>query len=158
MVGDELFYHTSEGHIEARSLRDGSSLWRQPFADAERARLILRGSTLLAFARIGAGIRFGFRSPLGSLQYISGGPRDAEDASLSCFDGATGELMQRINLDVTFFVARREFDRRRGGMPRLWLVRDENALGPEVRIDDVGLIVGVGNQVKVLRSRAPLRK
>ena len=72
VVGEDVFYHTDDGHIEARSLRDGSSLWRQPFADAERARLVLRGSTLFAFARIGAGTRFGFRSPLGSLQYIGG--------------------------------------------------------------------------------------
>ena len=113
---------------------------------------------MLAFARIGSGVRFGFRSPLGSLQWSGGSPRDVEDASVCCLDGATGELTQRINLDVTALVARREFDRRRGGMPRMWLVRDECAVGPEVRIDAVGLLVGVGNRVKVLHPRAPLRK
>ena len=120
-------------------------------------RLVLRGSSLLVYPRIGSGVRFGFRSLLGSLQWSGGSLRDVEDASIQCHDAASGELVQRINLEVTAFVARREFDPRRSLLPRLWLERDPKALGPEVRIDG-GLVIGIGNQVKVLQPRATTQK
>ena len=109
------------------------------------------------FPGIGYGVRFGFRSLLGSLQWSGGGPRDVE-ASVHCHDAASGELIQRINLEVTALVARQKFDPRRSLLPGLWLHRDPEAVGPEVRLDASGLIVGVGNQVKVLESRAAPRK
>ena len=89
-----------------------------------------------------------------------GAPRDSACRLASAVsDASDGELVQRINLDVTALVARREFDRRRSLLPGLmWLPsRIATPVGPEVRID-TGLVVGVGNQVKVLQSRAALRK
>jgi hypothetical protein len=119
-------------------------------------RLVLGGSTLLAFPGIGGGVRFGFRSPLGSLQWTGGTPRDAE-VSVGCYDADGGELVQRINLEAPALVARRTFDPTPSPFPSVWVRRDAG-VGPEVRIDTGGLIVGVGNGVKVLRPRAALRK
>jgi outer membrane protein assembly factor BamB len=155
-VGADVFYRAAGDHLEARSLRDGSSIWRRPLADADRMRLVLGGSTLLAFPGIGGGVRFGFRSPLGSLQWTGGTPRDAE-VSVGCYDADGGELVQRINLEAPALVARRTFDPTPSPFPSVWVRRDAG-VGPEVRIDTGGLIVGVGNGVKVLRPRAALRK
>ena len=149
-VGAEVCYRAAGDHLEARSLRDGSAVWRRPLADADAMRLVLSGPTLLVFPGIGRGVRFGFRSPLGSLQWAGGTPREA-DASVGCYD-ADGELVQRINLDATALVARRAV-LSRSLFPSVWVHRNEGD-GPEVRIDADGLVVGTGNRVKVLRPRS----
>jgi len=151
-VGEGAIYRAADGHLESRRPSDGTLIWRRPLADADRMRLVLSGSTLLAFPGIGHAVRFGFRSPLGTLQWSGGSPRDAE-ASVDCFDAASGELVQRINLDVTALVARRAFDPTPSLLPAVWVRRDPGAVGPTVQIDGDRLLVGVGNRVKVLQSR-----
>src|SRR5262249_20885631 len=120
-------------------------------------RLIGSGAVLLAIPEKAGALAFRVRWLTGSLEWQIGPLPEANAWSVDCLDAGTGILVQRLNLDPEALPIRRMADSRpRSLFPLGCLARDAAAApGPTVVHDRLGLILALGNQVKVLGMDAP---
>src|SRR5262249_56441040 len=146
------------GRLSAWSLADGKPAWRKPLPDGGAWRLLRPGGALLAWKERAAGLRFGFRWLVGSVQWRVGPLPHGQAWSVACLDPGTGNLVQRLDLEPESLPLAREHAWPSAGptWPAVELDRDdEGAPGPAVVPDRGGLVVAVGNRVKVLGPGGP---
>jgi len=151
----------------ARSLTDGTVLWRQPLlnvgplslpCDAWQARRV--GDYLAVSPQVSVSARFRFRSPLGPLQWdLSSLAAPETIFPLSFYDPKTGQLVQRLNLRIESPLrttsAMRGFQEDGG---RMRIVRTSSILasedGPVIRLDTPCPFVAVGGEIWGLTSKS----
>jgi hypothetical protein len=152
-VGNDVFYHVDAGRLYLRSLKDGKPAGER-LLGAGAWRLARSGRVILAWHDREPAMQFRFRSLTGTLQWQAGPWPAGGTASLTCLDAGTSEPVQRINLEVDRLTTRAWHTPERGGVfPRPTFWRDaEGAAGLAVVHDRNGLLVGLGNRVKALRS------
>ena len=100
----DAFYGVQDRTLFARSLKDGSLLWRQPLAGPSgRWRTQRIGDALLAYPLEGKGWRFQFRWLTAAVQWTGCSPPEEKPGCgypVVCCDAKTGRLMQRLDFMV----------------------------------------------------------
>ncbi len=144
----DAFYGVQDRTLFARSLKDGSPLWRQPLAGPlGRWRTQRFGDALLAFPAEATGRRFSFRWLAGAVQWtewLAPEEKPGRDFPIVCCDPKTGRLIQRLNFTVdSQSVARLESDDA-SILPEFGM---RTVVGqPLVNLSGRGLIVAVGGR------------
>ncbi len=114
----DAFYGVQNRTLFARSLKDGSLLWRQSLAGSlGRWQTQRSGDALLAYPLEGKGWRFQFRWLAAAVQWTECSPPEEKPGRgypVVCCDAKTGRLVQRLDFAVDSQSAARFDDLRRG--------------------------------------------
>jgi outer membrane protein assembly factor BamB len=144
----DAFYGVQDRTLFARSLKDGSLLWRQPLAGPSgRWRTQRFGDALLAYPIEAKGWRFQFRWLTAALQWTGCSPPEEKPGRgypVVCCDAKTGRLVQRLD----FAVDSQSFARLdRNGADVLPVFAMERVEGlPLVYVSKHGLIVALNGR------------
>jgi outer membrane protein assembly factor BamB len=160
LTSSDTLYYASGGQLSAWAIADGKRLWQRPLPGEGGWRLTWSGKSLLAWMDRSTAIRFRYRSLVGSLQWRVGPLPGASAWSVSCLDGSTGAPIRRVTLEPEWLP--RERDEKPAGsgrgvrpsvFPLFGVDRDETGSpGPVVVHDRRGLVVAIGNRVKILAN------
>jgi outer membrane protein assembly factor BamB len=144
----DVFYGVQDRTLFARSLKDGSLLWRQPLAGpAGRWRTRRCGDALLAYPIEAKGRRFQFRWLTAAVQWTGSSPPEEKPGRgypVVCCDAKTGRLVQRLDFMVdSQSVARLDPDDA-SVLPGFAMERAQRR--PLVHLSAQGLVVAAGGR------------
>jgi outer membrane protein assembly factor BamB len=145
----DAFYGVRDHTFFARSLKDGSLLWRQPLAGPSgRWRTQQFGDALLAYPLESKGWRFQFRWLTAALQWTECSPPEEKPGRgypVVCCDAKTGRLVQRLDFAVDSQSSAHLDSAEAGVLPTFAMERAERR--PLVQVLNHGLVIAVGGRV-----------